>query len=408
MARLNAFAITLAATTVTAFNHTCPCDDPSLCRPLSPQPTAKDEVFAFTGLYGFARQPPFWNYTGFEWKHFDMDKITSIVPFDSIAGSNFQQYFCAAKKAKKRVLNWAASSWSGTNCGVATFYSWARDGDARRYNKTAVNAWARDTSECLATEGFDGISLDMEGIGRGKGPDKDNPAIVDAITYAVCQLRSELNRTIPGNLAAWTTDVGNYFDYKAMTDRGCIDIWLDMAYSWCVTEEYHSLTRNRANAPLPFVSGPGSIVDTYTRKFGVPVERLGIVFPWYGCSFKCSGGGGGASADEGSGPYHGCPSTPKFDRFPVYASMGAFRKNATSGVYMNASVATKYFNYRGDDGGLSQVWYDDPETLTIKYAAAKAAGVRGLGMWTADSAGDSGGLPEAMWAAVPTPASRDM
>ena len=50
-----------------------------------------------------------------------------------------------------------------------------------------------------------------------------------------------------------------------------------------------------------------------------------------------------------------------------------------------------------------QVWYDDEETLGTKYAAAKAAGVRVLGMWTADCAGDTDGKPEAMWAAVPPP-----
>ena len=32
-----------------------------------------------------------------------------------------------------------------------------------------------------------------------------------------------------------------------------------------------------------------------------------------------------------------------------------------------------------------EVWYDDWETLAVKYALAKSAGARGVGFWTADA-----------------------
>ena len=67
----------------------------------------------------------------------------------------------------------------------------------------AALATVLTASDCLAAEGFDGAMLDMEGIGRGIGPPKD----YDAITYAVCKLKAEINRTIPGNVMMWTTDV---------------------------------------------------------------------------------------------------------------------------------------------------------------------------------------------------------
>ena len=38
----------------------------------------------------------------------------------------------------------------------------------------------------------------------------------------------------------------------------------------------------------------------------------------------------------------------------------------------------------GVTGGMGQLWYDDPETLRLKYAAIKQAGVRAVGMWTAE------------------------
>jgi len=49
-------------------------------------------------------------------------------------------------------------------------------------------------------------------------------------------------------------------DYAAMTEQGCVDLWLDMAYCWCVSYEAHSDTRNRAPTPLPFVD---DIINTY-------------------------------------------------------------------------------------------------------------------------------------------------
>ena len=47
-----------------------------------------------------------------------------------------------------------------------------------------------------------------------------------AITFAVCELKRALNATLPGSWQAWTTDTGAYFDYKTMTEEGCIDMWL--------------------------------------------------------------------------------------------------------------------------------------------------------------------------------------
>jgi hypothetical protein len=100
-------------------------------------------------------------------------------------------------------------------------------------------------------------------------------------------------------LLAWTTDVGAYFDYGALIEQGCVDLFLDMAYCWCVDYESHSSTRNRAPTPMPFID---EIITTYETKFKVPASKLGVIFPWYACSFECSG--------EGDA-YGGCPFTPK-------------------------------------------------------------------------------------------------
>ena len=89
----------------------------------------------------------------------------------------------------------------------------------------------------------------------------------------MCELKRELNASLPGALLAWTTDTGGYFDYAEMTARGCVDLWLDMDYSRCSAVETHSTTRNRSPAPIDFTA---EIVQNYKSK-GVPPSRLGIV-----------------------------------------------------------------------------------------------------------------------------------
>ena len=74
----------------------CPCDDPSLCRPLSPQPSAdRDEVVAFSS-WTFNGEPNRHNYTAPQ--HFDWSKITTWAPFEvdetGPDGDQYAEMFC--------------------------------------------------------------------------------------------------------------------------------------------------------------------------------------------------------------------------------------------------------------------------------------------------------------------------
>lgn len=48
------------------------------------------------------------------------------------------------------------------------------------------------------------------------------------------------------------TRTGPYFDFGEMTERRCVDLWLDMDYSRCQGVETHGLIANRAPAPIDF------------------------------------------------------------------------------------------------------------------------------------------------------------
>merc|ERR1712176_1501016 len=55
-------------------------------------------------------------------------------------------------------------------------------------------------------------------------------------------------------------------------------------------------------------------------------------------------------------------------------------KSATTGRRWDPTLKSPYFNYRSTtDNLIHQVWYDDPESLSLKYRLAKTLGVRGVG-----------------------------
>ncbi len=75
----------------------------------------------------------------------------------------------------------------------------------------------------------------------------------------------------------------------------------------------------------------------------------------------------------------------------------------------DTSVQTPYYNYRGTDGRTYQMWYDDPQSLALKYSAAKELGLLGVGPFTFDDQdplGTKSGNPKApaeakaMWDAI--------
>ena len=86
----------------------CPCDDPLLCRPLAPQPSAdRDEVVAFSS-WVFNGEQPRQNYTApqlFDWK-----KITAWAPFEADEtgpdGDQYAEMFCTAHRNGARILSW--------------------------------------------------------------------------------------------------------------------------------------------------------------------------------------------------------------------------------------------------------------------------------------------------------------
>lgn len=184
---LSAASPTAPPTKAPAFS--CPCEDTSLCKPLSPQPPPRDEVFAFTSWVFNGEQPIWQNYSLKQnriWtapEHLDWGKITTLAPFDDVScagpyhqayaktgnNSDYASMFCKAHAQNARILTWGKESWDGRSCPVTEFYSWLLKSEKgedpeRIYNQSAVSQWAQEVASCVPERGFDGVMLDIEGV----------------------------------------------------------------------------------------------------------------------------------------------------------------------------------------------------------------------------------------------------
>ena len=392
----------------------CPCANTELCGPLSASQwqSGNGSAVIFSDAYNSSKLGSTWDFT----------KIHAWAPFHNLGPNypNSQQLFCKAHKQNVPVLTWGYESWNGSSCPITDFYSWALANDSRVYDSSAITEWAVAAADCAVSRGFDGILLDMEGIG---GPPLGPASMLDAIFFAVCQLKGALSARLPQARIFWTADTGPYFPVANLTSAGCVDVWLDMAYDWCIGQEEHSALRNRANSPWAFIDqGPQSIVETWMGPgFEVPGHRLGVVFPWYGCEFSCEN-------DDSSGTYsdyNGCPVATLVPLSPTLDEViDQWLPNASGPVIFNYTTVTKYLNAAnlasnfsniGDKSDISrdakatkkllseqhQVWWDDAETLSIKYDTALRAGVEFVGVWTVNMVDDHPEIAKALWSVLP-------
>jgi di-N-acetylchitobiase len=114
-------------------------------------------------------------------------------------------------------------------------------------------------------------------------------------------------------------------------------------------------------------------------------------------------------------PYAGAPCSDAAGVERNYVDCIALLQNSLTGRRWDPDTQTPWFNYySSQDGRVHQVWYDDIESLSIKYQIVSDLGLGGIGMWAANfldysNTTDAGReQTQAMWAAIedaaqPTP-----
>jgi hypothetical protein len=146
------------------------------------------------------------------------------------------------------------------------------------------------------------------------------------------------------------------------------------------------------------------------RASGLPPQKTVIALPWYGWDFRCTL----TEQTALKGLVTSCDSTPPAGTLATWHGWNVQRSIAfisaellqgSSSPWLDNVSATKRLDYTDSSGVAHVVMYDDDFTLSRKYKACAEAGLKGVGVYTADMVsylGDAGAhsVAAAMWSSL--------
>merc|ERR1712187_704784 len=123
-------------------------------------------------------------------------------------------------------------------------------------------------------------------------------------------------------------------------------------------------------------------------QLGIPAGKLVLGLPWYGYSYPCINSDVTDSTDAcelPETPWRGINCSDAAGAQYPYKEIMSILDNHTnvSEVRWDDNLLSPYFNHRVQ-GQLHQLWFDDPRSLSMKYALARELGLAGVGIWEFD------------------------
>lgn len=319
----------------------CPCSNQSLCEPI--HRVGPERVFAFhVGVAGNK-----------DWTQYDWSQITTVCVF----GALDPELLCHAHRVGARVT-------IGVDIGIA---SWR--------NASLVDAWIAEKVRKVHDGFLDGLNLDIEDSAT-------DPDDVRALSSLSARTAEAMHKAVPGSQVTFDVPSGGMLNqgtcgtqYNRRYDFGALAAAMD----FLVAMDYDSNAHYPSKCPTCFDANCGlPILEQGTRcyeKLGVPASKLVLAMPWYGYDYTCG-------PDDKPGDICRIQAAAQIS-YPGAA--GLLLSSSIGGRHWAANTSTPYFYYRDRSSALHRVDYDDVDSLRIKYAYARTAGHRGVGMWTANS-----------------------
>ena len=197
---------------------------------------------------------------------------------------------------------------------------------------------------------------------------------------------------------AWSPNCidGRCYDYPAIA--ASVDFIVVMSYD--ERSQIFGACTASANSALPTtIVG----IERYLY-MGIPREKLVLGLPWYGYDYPCL-----TLTDNlctiPKVPFRGVNCSDAAGTQRPYNQIVRLVQSSVSFVQWNASFQSPFFNYRATTGEYHQVWFDDTESLSLKYTFAGQVGLHGLAFWNVDSLDYNGTqyddfLTKEMWETV--------
>ncbi|XP_069795427.1 di-N-acetylchitobiase-like [Narcine bancroftii] len=342
----------------------CRCVNPALCQPLGPDVRASVQVVAI-------------DFGGKDWKHYDWAKVTTIVLTRDVD----PELVCYAHAKDIRVV---------TNVQLSMH-------DLRDH--TARKNWIRNKIYLTTTNFLDGINVNLftQFAKESESYYELNQLIEDLV--------ETLHGKVPGSQVSvtlpWSPDCtdGQCCDYLNIS-RTC-DFVFVRSYNIPQDMRYGCI----AHPPAPYhqvLSGLSAFI-----RLGIDSRKLVMGVPWYGYDYTCQHfveAGNcelvNVSVDEIACSY--LPAT----RLHYKDIMNLLPRSITGRIWDDIHK-TPYFMYM-NGSQYHEVWYDDPESISMRATFLKKLKLGGIGVWTVNSLNYSGDArtwiqTEEMWNALCPP-----
>jgi spore germination protein YaaH len=246
---------------------------------------------------------------------------------------------------------------------------------------TARQNLAVNIATAVRNRGIGGVNLDFEPLVSGY-----ESQFVDLIK----RVRTEFNKIAPGYQITYDTTgwIGNY-PLEASVAAGAADAIFIMGY------DYRTASSSYVGSIDP-LSGPAyDLADTvraYTAR--VPGSRIILGLPWYGRAWSTVSDQ--VNARNQSGTQYGASTSVTYRNVvPLVSQYGRrwdTREQSPWIAYRRENCTTTY----GCVTSWRQVYYDDAQSLKLRYDLVNSYGLRGAGIW---ALGYDGGRTE-MWSAL--------
>ncbi|KAE8888760.1 hypothetical protein PF005_g1898 [Phytophthora fragariae] len=327
----------------------------SLCLPVDfAGKRSRKEVFAFSVA------------TDDRWKHYDWDQLTTV------AWNEDKELLCHAHSK-----------------GVKVVIKHNFDNVDQLCNATARQDWIKATYTQIVENYADGVNIDTEKPMHG--------ATAQCLASLVYELRHDLEQHALTKNAQITFDVpwaprgvdGRYYPWRQLADAA--DFLFVMSYD--MRSQVYDACVAGANAPRALVQQG---LQEFLLGFDIAPDKLVLGVPWYGYDYPCLEQQD--ATDDASRcqiwpvPFFGAPCSDAAGGQIDYADVRRLVKGHGLVEQWDPTTETPFVWY-AKEGSLSrrsQIWFDNPRSLRAKYRLVRDLGLRGVGMWNADTLDYSG------------------
>ncbi|XP_038649583.1 di-N-acetylchitobiase-like [Scyliorhinus canicula] len=315
--------------------NVCMCKSRDMCKSLPAKLQFQVEVLVF-------------DFGGTDYQHYDWSKITAVV----ITHRYNRRLLCAAHEHNVRVI---------MQDNIPS--------NALR-NHDATKEWIRQQVFIAKASFFDGIYLEqLQKI-------KPGTQEYGAMTQLINETARVFHRAIPGSQVSikvpWSPHCGDgpCYDYVPIA-RSCDFLFVMSVH---MQSEMGDECFAKANAPYDYTySGLSAYIN-----LGIDSRKLVMGVPWYGSDYRCKHfyEPGRCQLEEVSNKEGVCAF--HISKAKPYKDIMQELPKSFTGRYWDDNYKSPYYVYKLTDK-YHEVWYDDPESLSLKATIMKKLKLRGIG-----------------------------